>query len=360
MEENLFTLGLLNSLFIALGHVCFLPILLAILRIRSGRVRRWAHGFAILHACAAVFLLSPFTFIRVQLFLGEAANASWLPILRELNTSVAGAWFVIAVYLLASRSWRAHRAHAAISSLSLLLPPPDSRLLADLRDLSRQFGIRNPRLLLVDLPCPSPFVVGALQPTIIFPAASLGLLDRGEIRAILAHEIAHVKRRDVFRNMILEGARLALFFNWPLALLISRFREEVEGARDMESCRMTSSSWPLASALRKLHEQCARSFPAASLTGYSTFMLQRQAHVERRIGGLLAFSRARRCWPGVLQALLLLLCFLPPGAAALGKNAVSVRREEDGRKELPRGTVALGFVPTAEWLVRLSRRGEDG
>lgn len=360
MEENLFTLGLLNSLLIALGHACFLPVLFVLLRIRSGRVRRWALGFAILHACAAVFLLSPFTFIRVQLFLMEAEDESRLRLLRELDPWVAASWLLIAACLVASLAWRSHRAHAALSSLVRLLPPPDRRLTADLSDISRQFAIRDPRLLLLTLPCPSPFVVGALHPTIIFPAAGLTFLDRGEVRAILAHEIAHVRRHDVLRNLLLEATRLALFFNWPLALLISRFREEVEAARDVESCRATSSSWQLASALRKLHENWTGSSPAASLAGFSTFMLPRRTFAERRIRELLAFSRATRRWPRVLQAMLLFACFLPPEAAGLGKNAVSVRREEDGHKETL-GTVALGLVPTAEWMMRLasSRRGAD-
>ncbi|MCA9257984.1 MAG: hypothetical protein KDA61_02235 [Planctomycetales bacterium] len=73
-----------------------------------------------------------------------------------------------------------------------------------------------------------PKVVGLLRPTILLPASALIGLTTTELEMILAHELAHVRRYDMWINLTQRLAETALFFNpalWLLSRRISTLRE---------------------------------------------------------------------------------------------------------------------------------------
>ena len=47
-----------------------------------------------------------------------------------------------------------------------------------------------------------PTVVGWLRPLILLPATVLTGLSAGQLHALLAHELAHIRRRDYLVNMV--------------------------------------------------------------------------------------------------------------------------------------------------------------
>jgi len=93
------------------------------------------------------------------------------------------------------------------------------------------------------------FCAGALRPVLVVSRGALELLDPEELRAALAHELAHVARRDPAVSWLLMGARAVLFFN-PVAQVVARAL-----ARDAEwrADGHAGDRLALASALVKLH-----------------------------------------------------------------------------------------------------------
>lgn len=67
----------------------------------------------------------------------------------------------------------------------------------------------------------TPLVVGILHPVVIVPGATFDALDHGQQRMALAHECAHVRRRDL-RYGCVPALAETLFFFHPLARLASR------------------------------------------------------------------------------------------------------------------------------------------
>ena len=75
---------------------------------------------------------------------------------------------------------------------------------ADIEDLARRAGLPRPRITVIDSEQPNAFATGR-DPAHAAVAAStglLGLLDRDEIRGVMAHELAHVKNRDTLTMTI--------------------------------------------------------------------------------------------------------------------------------------------------------------
>lgn len=110
--------------------------------------------------------------------------------------------------------------------------PVDTKLLSLLNDLRRRLGISRPVRLLKSALVEVPTVVGWLQPIILMPAATLTGLTLQQLEAILAHELAHVRRFDYVVNVFQCLVETLMFYH-PVAWWISRVvREEREHCCD--------------------------------------------------------------------------------------------------------------------------------
>src|SRR6185503_4690030 len=75
---------------------------------------------------------------------------------------------------------------------------------ADVRDLAVRAGLPQPKVYVIDQDQPNAFATGR-DPAHAAVAATRGLLqmlDRREIRGVMAHELAHVKHRDTLTMTI--------------------------------------------------------------------------------------------------------------------------------------------------------------
>lgn len=98
---------------------------------------------------------------------------------------------------------------------------------------------------------PQAFCAGLLRPRVFLSAAARERLSQAELRAVLAHEGHHVRRRDPLRLLVARILAAALFFVPALGRLERRYGELAELAADEAAVR-TAGSAALASALLKL------------------------------------------------------------------------------------------------------------
>ena len=73
-----------------------------------------------------------------------------------------------------------------------------------------------------------PTVIGLVRPMILVPATALTALSEIELELILEHELAHVRRFDLWVNLLQRLGEVVLFFNpamWYLSRRISTLRE---------------------------------------------------------------------------------------------------------------------------------------
>ncbi len=112
----------------------------------------------------------------------------------------------------------------------------DPRLLQQLEELSHRLGIQAPRLVESRL-APCPLLAGWLTPTIVLPEGSTSAFSDDESRMALAHELVHLKRKDLWLDLIPTIA-LVIFFFHPLSWLVA---SEATAARE-EACDIESLS----------------------------------------------------------------------------------------------------------------------
>lgn len=65
-----------------------------------------------------------------------------------------------------------------------------------LEDLAAQMDVGQPRLYVTSLPTPNAFSVGGRTNAVVVDDSLFRILDPAEFEAVLAHELAHVERRD--------------------------------------------------------------------------------------------------------------------------------------------------------------------
>src|SRR5690606_762343 len=75
---------------------------------------------------------------------------------------------------------------------------------------------------------PAPVLVGWIAPVILLPATALTGLSSAQVAAVLAHELAHVRRHDYLVNLLQTMVEAAFFFHPAVWLISRRVREDRE------------------------------------------------------------------------------------------------------------------------------------
>ena len=73
----------------------------------------------------------------------------------------------------------------------------ESDLQSRLRQLSQRLGMKFCPELRISCELDAPFAIGAIRPTIVLPQKTIDQLDSDQLDIVMAHELAHVRRRDM-------------------------------------------------------------------------------------------------------------------------------------------------------------------
>jgi uncharacterized protein (TIGR03435 family) len=201
----------------------------------------------------------------------SAANTPWLTIVvavwiagvTVLMMRVAGAW------------WSVQR----LSRTAFDSPP--SRFIAEAERLSLRLGLRRALRVVDSIDIDTPTVVGWLKPVVLLPVAAMANLTPAQVEAVLAHELAHVRRHDVLVNLLQVVAETALFYHPAVWWVSSQIRAEREHCCDEIATSVCGDAITYAEALVEL-ERWRTDTAALALTATGGPLLRR----VRRILGL--------------------------------------------------------------------------
>jgi len=116
-----------------------------------------------------------------------------------------------------------------VRSLLLQSKTAKGRLLDTLNQCLQQVGIRRSIELKLSNTLQSPAVCGLFKPVILIPTSLLEKLSRDKLRAVLIHELAHIKRGDLWVNLAQTLLQIIYFYNpfvWLANIVVRRIREQ--------------------------------------------------------------------------------------------------------------------------------------
>lgn len=187
-----------------------------------------------------------------------ASFSNWLEANHLLIVAVWLLGFVFFLLRLGGGLWQVHR-----------LRTRDVRALEaawqeKARNLSERIGVTQSVRLFESVRVQVPLTLGYLKPVILLPLGFVNQLSLAEVEAVLAHELAHIARRDWVFNL-LQAFIESLFYYHPAVWWVSQIiRRERENACDDVALSATGNPIAFARALVQVQEM-ATPLPALAL-----------------------------------------------------------------------------------------------
>jgi beta-lactamase regulating signal transducer with metallopeptidase domain len=179
--------------------------------------------------------------------------------------------------------------------------------------LARRLHISRTIALLESTLVEVPTVVGWIKPAVLLPASALAGLSPQQLEAILAHELAHVRRHDYVVNLLQTLVETLLFYHPAVWWLSRRIRAERENCCDDLAVSLCGDPVTYASALADL--ETLRGGTSLALAASGGSLLYR---VRRLLGGPPSHAGRGPAWlAGSAAVMLILGIFL--GADGLGQ-----------------------------------------
>jgi uncharacterized protein (TIGR03435 family) len=225
--------------------------------------------------------------------------------------------------------------------------PPEWQ--AALDRLGARIGLSRPVQLLISALVEVPTVVGWLRPVVLVPVAALAGLAPEHVEALLAHELAHIRRHDYLVNILQTIAEALLFYHPAVWWISGHIRTERELCCDDVAVSVTGDALTYASALAELESN--------RLTRFNAALAANGGSLADRIARLLGQSRPHvRTLPGpglIASAILLVITAL----ALFGQPSARPKFEVASIKPSPQqGLMRLRPLPgrlTADASLRL-------
>lgn len=178
-------------------------------------------------------------------------------------------WFTGAALMLCRAAYMVAGTNRLRSKAS---PLADSHTAALIEQLRRQMRISRRIEVAVSDRISVPGVVGVVWPTLLLPASMLTAIPTEDLGAILAHELAHIKRCDYLVNFLQMVAEAVLFFNPALWWVSRQIRIEREACCDAAAVSTTNQPVTYARVLTafaaRLSDAAVKP-PAAALVGFA-------------------------------------------------------------------------------------------
>ncbi len=109
-------------------------------------------------------------------------------------------------------------------------PVTAPELLAIITHWRSHFSIKKRVLLVTDRSCPAPFTMGVLRPVIFIPQELISSQKQARVSAIVAHEMAHIKRFDQLWIRCQNLLQIIYFFHpavWIASRYMNQSREQI-------------------------------------------------------------------------------------------------------------------------------------
>ena len=241
---------------------------------------------------------------------------------------------------------------------SRLLPSPwPERLQA----LAARAGLRRPLRLLESLRLSTPVVIGHLKPVLLLPVGMVTGLPADQVEALLAHELAHVVRRDYLVNVLQNLVEVLYFFHPGVRWISAAVRQEREHCCDDFAVELCGDPQNYARALARLQVgEMGYPEPGLAAAGRPRRLLRRIARLlaRSRLGATVRPKLAHDFREGFVSALLLMFGLLGmlklAAAAAPAAAAAEVKPKPAAAEKSPAGHFALSsFVLENAGTVRL-------
>jgi beta-lactamase regulating signal transducer with metallopeptidase domain/Tol biopolymer transport system component len=205
----------------------------------------------------------------------------------------------------------------------------DQGILDLLEDCKAQMGIRTILGVVSTYKIKSPALFGFVRPRLLLPAGMIETLSYEELRYVFLHELAHLKRRDIYIGWLMSVLQVLHWFNPLVWFAFRRMRSDRELACDalvlarMQNDEPKSYGRIIVDLLERF--SCPRPMPG--MAG----IMENKSQLKRRITMIAKFKKNSYRWSPMPVALIIILaCISLPNAINLRASQTSGTNSETG------------------------------
>ena len=180
----------------------------------------------------------------------------------------------------------------------------------------------------------SPLTFGTIKPVILLPATLIFHLSPAQLEAIIAHELAHVKRNDYLSNLLLSGLEILFFFHpcyWWMSQTVKELREN---AADDLALKAGIQPKVLATSLAEVLNFAKQNPPELALAAG-----KKRNPTLLRIKRMLGYQTENYPQTPIISIPMLLTLFLSAGLMASAQQDAAKSDLTSGKKNLANQSV---------------------
>ena len=221
--------------------------------------------------------------------------------------------------------------------------------------LCHRLGIRKSVRLCQTEDVDTPSVIGWIRPVILLPASAMSGLTPDQMSAVLAHELAHIRRHDYLVNLFQSVVEILLFYHPIVWWISTEIRKERENCCDDLAISVCSSRRSYIEALLELETQ--RGEASLAMAANAGSLIQR---VSRLLGKSRSPWRSTNWLCGCISFLvagIVLSCLFPEQkvpAQELAEPSEEVEESADPKVNFAIHVVDLNGEPIANAKIFLS------
>jgi len=228
---------------------------------------------------------------------GDRTSAHWKIMLAALPVFWLAGVVALGGYVLVRNIWlwRAVKQERALTN---------QQILDLLEDCKMQMRVQTIVGVVVTDQIKSPALFGFVRPRILLPQGLIETLGLDELHYVLLHELAHLKRRDIYLAWLVCLLQVLHWYNPLMWFAFGRMRADQEMAADALalSAAGTDESRLYGQTIVNLLERFSRPQYLPSLAG----ILENPSHIERRIQ-MIAKFKGTTCRPLLAMVVLAVL-----------------------------------------------------
>jgi beta-lactamase regulating signal transducer with metallopeptidase domain len=245
-------------------------------------------------------------------------------------------WFAGTVFLFGRVAFACRQLSGELSDAEEISDPAVCDLL---QGCAEELRVTSPVRLVESPSITSPLLHGLWRPRLVLPAGLREELSWDELRFVLLHELAHVRRRDILQNWFGTILQIIHWFNPFVWLAFARWRADRELACDALALETAGEGkkQEYGRTILRLLEVSRNVLGAPAMVG----ILEDKRQLRERISMIAAFS------PGKRWNFLAILLLLALGLAGLtdARRAVKAAANEVAANLTPGGATPPVFEP---------------
>lgn len=288
------------------------------------QTKAWTNrsGLACYILCSAALLLLGITLNFWLMYIGGCIAFQALNWDTEISLTLGALLWIFLGVSLMKRLWSQWKLQQI---MALVTPCKNPAIIQLLRSLSQKMGLLTPDIALYRSNQPYAATLFWRKPVLLLSSWMIEVLDEEQLEAVIAHELAHIKRQDNLMISIGGILKEVLFFLPTIQKTWQKFLMDLETAADDVAVLVTGRPTALASAIVRVHQEQPQMEFSYGISYFTPDYQQIEKRVERLLSNdverlakaatvrfsKILFSRDIFISASLLTVILTVLIFIP-------------------------------------------------